>query len=454
MLSKEDNEILCRVGPGTPMGNLLRQYWMPAFVSSELPVDGWPRKIRLLGEDLIAFRDSDGKVGVVAENCPHRGSSLIFGRNEESGIRCAYHGWKFDVNGVCVDMPSEGEFSNFKDKVKITAYPTQERNEIVWLYMGPRKELPPLPELEVNMGERRRPGIPFKYVRQCNWAQALEGDIDSVHLNFLHTRINQVSNITGADTNPHFEVVQTNYGHFFGARRTVGDKYYWRINQFAMPFYTAVTGPFSKVWMPIDDYNTLIMEFSPSRPPEMPRDYDDLANMANARQPWGYKPDDMTIPWGNWRLKADVDNEWMRDRSLEKGAGNNKLFLGIHSNPLQDSAVQVTMGALYDRTKEYLGTTDKAIIAFRRIMIQAAKAMRDRGEIPPTVNDGSLYAVRGFSAMLPQDLDWISTSEPWRKAFSAGVPQEYSAGGPGGPGGGRGAPQAGARQPAAAGGGD
>jgi hypothetical protein len=320
--------------------------------------------------------------------------------------------------------------------------------------MGPRKELPPLPELEVNMGERRRPGIPFKYVRQCNWAQALEGDIDSVHLNFLHTRINQVSNITGADTNPHFEVVQTNYGHFFGARRTVGDKYYWRINQFAMPFYTAVTGPFSKVWMPIDDYNTLIMEFSPSRPPEMPRDYDDLANMANARQPWGYKPDDMTIPWGNWRLKADVDNEWMRDRSLEKGAGNNKLFLGIHSNPLQDSAVQVTMGALYDRTKEYLGTTDKAIIAFRRIMIQAAKAMRDRGEIPPTVNDGSLYAVRGFSAMLPQDLDWISTSEPWRKAFSAGVPQEYSAGGPGGPGGGRGAPQAGARQPAAAGGGD
>src|SRR5687767_2328315 len=171
MLSKEDNELLTRVGPGTPMGNLMRQYWIPAFVSSELEVDGWPRRVRLLGEDLIAFRDSDGRVGLVDENCPHRGSSLIFGRNEESGIRCAYHGWKFDCSGACVDMPSEGDQSNFRDKVKIKAYRTQERNGIVWVFMGSRKELPPLPELEVNMGERRRPGIPFKYVRQCNWAQ-------------------------------------------------------------------------------------------------------------------------------------------------------------------------------------------------------------------------------------------------------------------------------------------
>jgi len=425
MLSKKDNELLCRVGPGTPMGNLMRQYWMPAFISSELEVDGWPRRIRLLGEDLIAYRDNEGRVGVVDENCPHRGSSMVFARNEEGGLRCAYHGWKFDCTGACTDMPSEGSNSNFKDKVKIKSYQTRERNGIVWLYMGPRREPPPLPELEVNMdGFKGRPGIPFKYVRQCNWAQALEGDIDSVHLNFLHTRLDRVNPITGRDSNPHFEVVPTDYGHFFGARREADDgNYYWRINQYGMPWYTAVTGPFSKVWMPIDDYNTLIMEWSPSRPPGMPREYDDMANMGTARQPWGYKPDNMMIPWGNWRLKADVDNEWMRDRSLEK----NQLFLGIYSNPLQDSAVQVTMGAIYNRTREYLGTTDKAIITFRRIMIQAAKALRDKGEMPPTVDNPSLFAVRGFSAILPKEMNWIEASTEWRRAFSPGVPEEYRA---------------------------
>jgi phthalate 4,5-dioxygenase oxygenase subunit len=424
MLSKKDNELLCRVGPGTPMGDLMRQYWMPAFISSELDVDGWPRRIRLLGEDLIAYRDNLGRVGVVDENCPHRGSSMIFARNEEGGLRCAYHGWKFDCSGSCVDMPSEGPTSNFKDKVKIKSYRTQERNGIVWLYMGSRKDPPPLPDLEVNMDAwQGRPGIPFKYVRQCNWAQALEGDIDSVHLNFLHTKLDRPNPVTGEDSNPHFEIVQTDYGHFFGARRTVGDRYYWRINQFAMPFYTAVTGPFSKVWMPIDDYNTLVMEFSPSRPPDMPREYDDMANMSTARQPWGYKPDEPMVPWGNWRLKADVDNEWLRDRSLEK----DKLFLGIYSNPLQDSAVQVTMGAIYDRTREYLGTTDKAIITFRRIMIQAAKALRDKGELPPTIDSSALYAVRGFAAMLPKDVNWIEASEPWRQAFSDGPPEQYRA---------------------------
>ena len=422
MLSADDNEVLCRVGPGTPMGELMRQYWIPAFVSTELEADGFPRRIRLLGEDLIAFRDSFGRVGVIDENCPHRGSSMVFARNEEGGARCVYHGWKFDTTGACVDMPSEGADSDFKHKVKMKAYRTRERNGIVWLYMGTRRQPPPLPDLEINMdGFPSPPGVPFKYVRQCNWAQALEGDIDSVHLNFLHRRLDRPNPVTGEDANPHFEVMQTDYGHFFGARRTVGDRYYWRINQFAHPFYTAVTGPFSKVWMPIDDDNTLVMEWNPSRATDMPRDYDDVSNMATARQPWGYKPDDAMIPWGNWRLKADVDNAWLRDRSLER----DKLFLGIYSNPLQDSAVQVTMGSVYDRTREYLGTTDKAIIAFRRIMIQAAKTLRDKGELPATVDDPGLYAVRGFAALLPKDMNWVDASVSWRRAFSAGPPAEY-----------------------------
>jgi phenylpropionate dioxygenase-like ring-hydroxylating dioxygenase large terminal subunit len=426
MLSKKDNEILCRVGPGTPMGNLMRQYWLPAFISSELPVDGWPRRIRLLGEDLIAYRDSEGRAGVVDENCPHRGSSMIFARNEEGGLRCAYHGWKFDCTGACVDMPSEGTASNFKEKVRIKAYPTQERNGIVWLYMGPRKTPPPLPELEINMdgSPRRREGTPFKYVRQCNWAQALEGDIDTVHTPFLHSRVDNTSpGVRMTDKNPHLEIVNANYGFMYGSRYTAEDYYLWRITHFVMPFYTLLhdNGSGGKVWMPIDDYNTLIMEWTPARPDNMPREYDDLARMDTARQPWGYKLDNMMIPWGNWRLKADVDNEWLRDRSLEK----THLFLGIYSNPLQDSAVQVTMGAVYDRTKEYLGTTDKAIIAFRRIMIQATKKLRDTGELPPTVDDPALYRLRGTEANLPKDANWVRETAPWRVAFAGDLPEEY-----------------------------
>jgi hypothetical protein len=269
--------------------------------------------------------------------------------------------------------------------------------------------------------------VPFKYVRQCNWAQALEGDIDTVHTPFLHRRLNvdygRAGAVRMADTNPHLEVVAQPHGFMYGSRYRGDDYYLWRITQFVMPFYTLLhdDGSGGKVWMPIDDYNTLIMEWSPSRPEDMPREYDDSSNMVTARQPWGYKPDDPMVPWGNWRIKADVDNEWLRDRSLEK----DKLYVGIYSNPLQDSAVQVTMGAIYNRTREFLGTTDKAIIAFRRVMIQAAKAYRDIGTLPPTVNDASMYRVRGTEVQLPKDMNWIEATEPWRKAFSEGPPEQY-----------------------------
>jgi len=153
MLSREDNELLCRVGPGTPMGNLMRQYWVPAALSSELPErDGAPVRIRLLGENLIAFRTTSGAVGLLQNHCPHRGTSLFFGRNEEEGLRCVYHGWKFDVTGACVDMPSEPAESNFKNKVRAKAYRTHERSGIIWAYMVPDEKTPPsLPELEANM---------------------------------------------------------------------------------------------------------------------------------------------------------------------------------------------------------------------------------------------------------------------------------------------------------------
>jgi phenylpropionate dioxygenase-like ring-hydroxylating dioxygenase large terminal subunit len=186
MLSKEDNAILTRVGPGTLMGNLLRRYWTPALLSTEVPEpDSPPVRVRLLGEDLIGFRLTSGKVGLIANACPHRGASLFFGRNEEEGLRCVYHGWKFDETGACVDMPSEPAESNFKTKVRARAYPTQERNGIVWTYMGTREVPPPLPDIEANLVPADRNAV-RKALRECNWMQALEGDIDTSHLGFLH----------------------------------------------------------------------------------------------------------------------------------------------------------------------------------------------------------------------------------------------------------------------------
>jgi len=186
-----------------------------------------------------------------------------------------------------------------------------------------------------------------------------------------------------------------------------------------------VTGPGGKVWIPIDDESTLVMEWSPSRPLGTPREWDDTYNMTSARQPWGYLPDDPLIPWGNWQLKANPRNHWLRDRSTEK----NKLYLGIYSNPLQDSAVQVMMGRIYDRTKERLGTTDLAIIKVRRILLEAAKALRDSGQIPPTVDDPSLYRVRGTMCVLPQDVPWVEATREWVQAFSSGPPAEYAVAG-------------------------
>src|SRR3989440_950328 len=174
MLSVKDNDYLCRVGPGTPVGDLMRQYWLPALLSEELPSpDCPPQRMRLLGENLIAFRVTSGKVGVIQNACPHRGASLFFGRNEEEGLRCVYHGWKFDCEGQCVDMPSEPAESNFKAKIKATAYPCVERNGIIWTYMGTRSTPPPLPDLEANLAPEGA-GLVRKMVIECNYMQGLE----------------------------------------------------------------------------------------------------------------------------------------------------------------------------------------------------------------------------------------------------------------------------------------
>ena len=278
MLSNADNQALCSVGPGTLMGDLIRQYWIPALLASELPApDSAPVRLRLLGENLVAFRDTSGAVGLVAENCPHRGASLFFGRNEEEGLRCVYHGWKFDTTGSCVDMPNEPPESNFKHKVKVTAYPCTERNGLVWTYMGPRQTPPPLPDMEGNMLPEGTYSV-WAGMRECNFVQAFEGDIDTSHLGFLHQGSYDPAEATPdtfsyygiAHRAPKYAVVETDYGTMYGAYRpATDDSYYWRIAHFLFPFWTMpptnVLGVkiVARAWVPIDDEHTMFFMLTP-----------------------------------------------------------------------------------------------------------------------------------------------------------------------------------------------
>ncbi len=271
MLSTEDNELLCRVGPGTRMGAFLREYWLPAFVPSELPApDSDPMRLRLLGENLIAFRVTSGKFGLVANNCPHRGASLFFGRNEEEGLRCVYHGWKFSVDGACVDMPNEPAESDFRTKIKAVAYPCEERNGIVWTYMGPREIPPPLPDWLPNLEPDCQV---WMRLQESNWLQALEGDIDTVHAFFLHAGHYQTSqSLPGSDA---YYITQQRHGRFVAQDHDVGASYaavrtaepgteYWRMGHFLMPFYTMNAPGLlgvknqSLAWVPLDDHNTMV----------------------------------------------------------------------------------------------------------------------------------------------------------------------------------------------------
>src|SRR5205807_5087862 len=270
MVKQEGNDLITRVGPGTPMGNFMREYWVPAMLSSEVPTpDSDPVRILLLGERLIGFRDSNGRVGLLQSNCPHRGASLFFGRNEEAGLRCVYHGWKFDVDGNCIDMPNEPAESDFKSKVKAISYPCTERGGIVWTYMGPRKDPPPMPDLEANSLES---ATATAFQLECNWLQILEGDIDTTHVGFLHygglspddQPKGSFSEYQLRVKTAHFEVIDTEGGAAYGARRPAGaDQVYWRIAQWCFPFYTFTppgvlgTKLGGNARVPMDDYHTI-----------------------------------------------------------------------------------------------------------------------------------------------------------------------------------------------------
>jgi phthalate 4,5-dioxygenase oxygenase subunit len=425
VLSDADNEFLCQVGPGTPMGNMMRRYWLPALLPSELPApDCPPVRVRLLGEDLVAFRDSDGQVGLLGAHCPHRGASLFFGRNEECGLRCVYHGWKFDLHGSCVDMPNEPPESNFKDKIHHVSYPCREDGGVVWAYMGPTDTQPDLPELESNLvPDTHR--LVSKRLLECNYAQTLEGGIDPSHTSFLHSRLGEAQSANASaesadamrylalDRHPQMAAVDTDYGVLIGARRDGGEELdYWRVNVFLMPLFTMAPSsgedPISRwsAWVPMDDEKTLryIMMWHPRRPltvqesgivqdgTGMHLNKDDLLPPASG-------------PAGAFRSRANRENDYLIDREAQRTVS----FSGIKGFGTEDQAVTESMGPIFERSGEHLGSSDLGIIATRRRLLNAAKRLREHGEPPTGVLSPSAYRVRSTSVLLPKGADWVDS---------------------------------------------
>src|SRR5215210_3943155 len=404
MLRKEQNDLLTQTGPGTPMGQMFRTYWIPALLSEELPQNDCPPvRVKLLSERLIAFRDSDGDLGLIDEFCAHRGVSLWFGRNEECGLRCPYHGWKYDVTGQCVDVPSEPEESWFSKKVKLKSYPLIERGGVLWTYMGNADKQPPLPEWEFcTVGAKQT--FTTKRLQESNWLQAMEGGIDSSHVSFLHRGdLNSDPLFKGAkgnqynlsDSRPVFEVVESPGGLYIGARRNAENgNYYWRITQWVMPSFTmipprgnhSVHGHF---WVPIDDENCWAWSY----------DYHPIRELTDAEVTMIRDGKGIHVKYvpGTYRPAANKDNDYLMDRTAQKAG---RTFSGIEGIGMQDASLQESMGPIVDRTKENLVSTDNGIIMARHRLLRAVKALTEKQTPPPGV-DPAHQRCRSAAVVLP-----------------------------------------------------
>jgi len=418
MLRQEDNERLVRVGPGSPAGTLFRRYWQPAALSAELvEKDGPPVRVRLLGEDLIAFRDTKGRVGLIDAYCPHRRAPLFYGRNEECGLRCVYHGWKFDLDGHCVDLPSEAEASPMKAGLRIKAYPTVERGGIVWAYLGPPEKKPPEPNYEWTRAPSTHRAV-SKSFQACNYLQALEGGLDTAHVSFLHNnRIGDRGNLFVRDGAPKIEVFETDYGYYYVASRKLDAKSnFVRVYQYTMPFQqmrpnVARNGLSSNrriaridghIWAPIDDEQTLVYNWVYGYDADCALDPHSVEEMEAF---YGRGMDDY-IP-GTFRLKANASNDYFIDRAVQKTTS----FTGIKGINTQDVALQEGMGSIVDRTREHLGTSDRAIVVMRRLLLEATRAV-EAGQAPRGLDPKTYRGIRPHDGVVPAGTDW-------REAFAA-----------------------------------
>jgi phenylpropionate dioxygenase-like ring-hydroxylating dioxygenase large terminal subunit len=421
MLTRDQNETLTRTGPGTPMGALFRRFWIPALVAREVPVaDGPPVRVRLLGEDLIAFRDSENRVGLVEARCPHRGANLFFGRNEDCGIRCAYHGWKFDVDGNCLEIPTmprdAAGYENLRERVKITAYPTREWGDYVWAFLGPPDKTPALPDMEFALVPPAHRFV-TKKLQECNWAQAAEGGIDTAHFSFLHAPVSRNDDAIGTltrgyapqtmgqdqirwmlnDGAPRYTVEKHDAGLVLaGARHADGDDLYWRIAQYLLPSHGYAPGTargetyHGQTWVPIDDENCWIYTYSWN--PERPLSNQEREAYANGASIHA-QVDETYVPLRH------RGNDYLIDRDMQKTVN----FSGIKGISEQDQAIQDSQGRIYDRAREYLGPTDLGVVRFRLLMLEAARDLA-AGQEPQAAQLSAAYRVRSGAIVAPAGL--------------------------------------------------
>jgi phthalate 4,5-dioxygenase oxygenase subunit len=422
VLRADANETLSRVGKGTKMGDLFRRFWLPAVLTSEVAEpDCPPVRLKILGEDLVAFRDTTGRVGIVQAHCPHRLAPLFFGRNEDCGIRCAYHGWKFDVDGNCLETPNVPPGApDIRSRVGITAYATEERCGVIWVYMGPADTRPGFPDLEYsNLPDNQV--FAARWLQRTNWSQGLEGEIDSSHISWLHRdfdKENTKQKSTGAqlsdDAAPHIELRQTDYGMVYGARRDHDGQYLWRVTHFVLPMFSLIPrgpGAFAsgggRAWVPIDDNNTTVFTFgynldSPISDEELKNYYHSGALFPPRTTRGTFVAQDGAVI-DHFLPVATKENDYEVDREMQRKVNFTGIF-GVHD---QDRALAENSRALSgddpgiaDRGAEHLVSSDRAVVAARRILINLADKL-DQGQEPIAPGQPELFRVRAISKITP-----------------------------------------------------
>lgn len=396
------SETLVRTGPGTEMGNLLRRYWAPVLLCREIAEpDCPPVRVRILGEKLLAFRDSQGRPALIDEFCSHRGASLYLGRNEENGIRCSYHGLKFDYRGRCIEVPSAPHEC---ERMGLTAYPCIEHAGIVWAYMGPAEKRPAPPSVEWCALPPTHVFV-SKRLQESNYLQAMEGGIDTTHVSYVHRyevdvdpmhQDTKARDYIKADGNVIFEIEEQPFGlTLYGRRNGEPDSYYWRVTQWLFPWFTLIP-PFGRhalaghVWVPIDDHNC--WAWSVNFRPDRPLDPQELHEMqAGKGIHCVYQP-------GTFRPNANKDNDYLMDRKAQK---EKRAFSGVSGFAVQDSSLQESMGPIQDLQREKLLPTDRAIVMARRMLYEAATALRANAEPPALAADQQ--RVRAAGVLLPRE---------------------------------------------------
>jgi phthalate 4,5-dioxygenase oxygenase subunit len=448
MLTTKELELLTQVGPDAPLGKMMRRYWIPALLSQEIPGrDGPPKAVRLLGEALVAFRDSSGRVGLLEERCPHRLASLVYGRNEEGGLRCLYHGWKLDVAGCVLEMPCEPANSRFREHVHATAYETREAGGIVWAYLGPPDKKPVFPDFAFLDADATDQWA-TKFWAKCNWAQGVEGNLDSFHTNILHSgyeichftqeTIGKLWKRPSREPTGRLYFERTDYGtHYAAFRRPTGHAdhlEYLRIYEYCSPFFTSLSSDLGRThgvsaYVPIDDENTMVYGMGAYEPEVKQGRVIFGPESLGGMQPSGSdKTARANVPrqWVGQFMADAVDADFRPLRNETNGYGQDRAamerrdiwwaYSGIDQIGLQDLAMIESMGSVVDRTKEHLASSDFAIISWREAVVQAVKEFMSGSE-PPGIDPPAPYReISSVMALVPVGTDWKTMT--WQSAAS------------------------------------